>query len=351
MAGGAPVSARLERLQAGLDEPLLVTTPVNVRYLTGMSSSNAALLVEPERVRVFTDFRYASKARKLDGIEFVQTSRNLVGALAEQLGGKVGFEADHVTYTGFETLSRSDAELVPTRGVVERLRAQKDESELRAIREACEIGDRAFAALAEEQFVGRTESDLVWRMEQLLREHGGEGLAFPPIVAAGPTGSTPHADPGERVVQPNETVVVDAGTVVDGYNSDCTRTFATGELPDRVARAYEIVKDAQQRGLDEVRAGRSGREVDGIARSIVDATEFAGTFGHGLGHGVGLLVHEGPNMRAESDDVLVRNAIVSVEPGIYVEGEFGVRIEDLVVVTDDGCERLTHYPKDLVTVR
>jgi Xaa-Pro aminopeptidase len=316
-----------------------------------MSSSNAALFVEPERVRVFTDFRYASKARKLADVEFVLTSRDLNSSVVEHLHGRVAFEAEHVTYAAFETLASSFAELVPRRGVVERLRWQKDEDELRAMREACAISDNAFAALAEERFVGRTEAELVWRMEQLLREHGGEGLAFPPIVGAGPTGSTPHADPGERVIQANELVVVDAGTVVDGYNSDCTRTFATGDLPDRAARAYEVVQTAQQRGLDEVRAGRPGREVDAVVRDVVDATEFAGTFGHGLGHGIGLLVHEGPNMRVESDDVLVPNAVVSVEPGIYVEGDFGIRIEDLVVVTDDGCERLTHYTKDLVTVR
>lgn len=345
------MTARLDRLRTQLEEPLLVTTPVNVRWLTGMSSSNAALLVEPERVRVFTDFRYASKARKLDGIEFVQTSRDLPLSIAEHLHGRVAFEADNVTYAAFETLARSFADLVPRRGVVERLRWEKDEDELRAMREACAIGDKAFAALAEETFVGRTEAELVWRMEQLLREHGGEGLAFPVIVGAGPTGSTPHADPGDRVIGANELVVVDAGTVVGGYNSDCTRTFATGELPDRAARAYEIVQAAQQRGLEEVRAGRPGREVDAVVRELVDATEFAGTFGHGLGHGIGLLVHEGPNMRVESDDVLVANAVVSVEPGIYVEGEFGIRIEDLVVVTEGGCERLTNYTKDLVTVR
>lgn len=345
------MTARLDRLRGKLEEPLLVTTPVNVRWLTGMSSSNAALLVESERVRLFTDFRYASKARRLDGVEFVLTSRDLPSSIAEHLHGRVGFEAEQVTYAAFETLARSSAELVPRRGVVERLRWEKDEEELRTMREACTISDKAFAALAEERFVGRTEAELVWRMEQLLREHGGEGLAFPPIVGAGASGSTPHADPGDRVVQRNELVVVDAGTIVGGYNSDCTRTFATGELPDRAARAYEVVQEAQQRGLDEVRAGRPGREVDAIVREVVDSTEFAGTFGHGLGHGVGMLVHEGPNMRVETEDVLVTNSVVSVEPGIYVEGEFGIRIEDLVVVTNDGCERLTHYTKDLVTVR
>jgi len=351
MAVATAVTDRLGRLREQLEEPLLVTTPVNVRYLTGMSSSNAALLVEPERVRVFTDFRYASKARRLDGIDFVQTSRNLASSLAEHLRGTVAFEADNVTYATYEALARSGADLVPRSGSVERLRAQKDQSELALMREASAIGDKAFAALVEERFVGRTERELVWRMEQLLREHGGEGLAFPPIVGAGPTGSTPHADPGDRVIQPNETVVVDAGTMVGGYNSDCTRTFATGELPEAAARAYEIVLRAQQRGLDEVRAGRPGRDVDAIVRELVDATEFEGTFGHGLGHGVGMLVHESPSMRVETDEVLVPNAVVSVEPGIYVEGDFGIRIEDLVIVTDDGCELLTHYTKELVTVR
>jgi Xaa-Pro aminopeptidase len=344
------VNDRIERLRAELDEPLLVTSPVNVRYLTGFRSTNAALLVEPERLRLFTDFRYAEKARSLAGLEVVETSRNLLASIAGKLDGRVAFEADTVTYAGYEALAAGDAELVPRRRAVERLRAIKDDDELDAIRRAAATGDRAFARLAEERFTGRTERELVWRMEQLLHEEGAETTAFPVVVAAGPTGASPHADPGDRVVEPGETVVVDAGAVVDGYCSDCTRTFATGPLDGRLRAAYDVCLDAQLAALEAVRAGVHGRDADRVPRERIDATEFRELFGHGLGHGVGLVVHEEPAMRPESEDVLAAGNVVSVEPGIYLPGVGGIRIEDLVVVTEDGAEILTPFTKELVTV-
>jgi Xaa-Pro aminopeptidase len=341
---------RIERLRGLLDEPFLVTAPVNVRYLTGLASSNAAVLVERERVRLFTDFRYAERARSVEGVEVVETTRALTTSLAELLPGRVAFEADHVTYAGWETLSRGGRELVPRTGVVDGLRAVKDAAELDAIRRAAAVTDRAYDVLAAERFVGRSERDLAWRMEQLLHEEGADGLAFPVIVATGPNGARPHAVPGDRVVEPGHTVVVDAGAVLDGYASDCTRTFAAGPLPERLDDAYETCLRAQLAGLELVRAGASGRETDARVRALVDATEFRGTFRHGLGHGVGLLVHESPSLRQEEDDRLEPGNVVTVEPGIYLEGEGGIRIEDLVVVTEDGCEVLSSFTKDLVTV-
>jgi Xaa-Pro aminopeptidase len=341
------VNGRVERLRAQLEEPLLVTSPVNVRYLSGFRSTNAALLVEPERLRLFTDFRYAEKARALEGVEVVETSRNLLASVAGELEGRVAFEADTVTYAGYETLAAGGGELVPRRRSVERLRAVKDERELDAIRRAVAVADRAFGRLAEERFTGRTERDLAWRLEQLLHDEGAEETAFPVVVAAGPTGASPHADPGDRVVGTGETVVVDAGAVVDGYCSDCTRTFATGRLDGRLAAAYDVCLDAQLAALEAVGAGVHGRDADRVPRERIDATEFRGRFGHGLGHGVGLLVHEEPAMRPESEDVLVERNVVSVEPGIYLPGEGGIRIEDLVVVREGGCEVLTSFPKEL----
>ena len=340
---------RVQRLRGLLDEPFLVTNPVNVRYLTGLASSNAALLVEPERVRLFTDFRYAERARAVEGVEFVETTRALTTSLAELLPERVAFEAAHVTYAGWETLSRG-RELVPRTGVVEGLRAVKDAGELDAIRRAAAITDRVYDVLATERFVGRTERELAWRVQQLFHEEGAEGLAFPVIVATGPNGAQPHALPGDRTVESGHTVVVDAGALVDGYASDCTRTFAAGPLPKRLEDAYETCLRAQLTGLELVRAGARGREADARAREVVDATEFRGTFRHGLGHGVGLDVHESPSLRQEEDWTLEPGNVVTVEPGIYLEGEGGIRIEDLVVVTADGREVLSSFTKDLVSV-
>jgi Xaa-Pro aminopeptidase len=344
------VNERVERLRERLEEPLLVTTAANVRYLTGFVSSNAALLVEPERVRLYTDFRYADLARTVEGVEVEQLKRDLYANLARWLTGRVGFEASHVTYAAWESLSAGEAELVPRRGLVEALRTVKDDSELRAVRAAAAITNRMYERLADEQFIGRSERDLAGRIEQLFRELGADGLAFPPVVAAGENAARPHADPGERTIAPRETVVVDAGCVVDAYCSDCTRTFATGPLPERLARAYEVCLAAQEEAVAGVRAGAVGQDVDGIARRQIDGEGFGEDFGHGLGHGVGLVVHEDPRLAHESEHVLAAGNVVTVEPGIYLSGLGGIRIEDLVVVTDGDPDVLTTFPKTLVTV-
>jgi Xaa-Pro aminopeptidase len=344
------VRERVERLRERLDEPLLVTTPVNVRYLTGFVSSNAALLVEPDGVRLYTDFRYAERAREVEDVELVETTRALATSLAGLLPDRVAFEASHVTYAVWETLSAGGRELVPRTKLVERLRAVKDDSEVDAIRRASAIAHDVYEQIAAEPFVGRTERELVRRVEELYREGGSHGQSFPTVVATGPNGASPHAIPGDRVVEEGHTVVVDSGAMVDGYCSDCTRTFAAGPLPPRLEDAYETCLRAQLLALDLVRAGASGREVDASARDVVDATEFRGMFRHGLGHGVGLLVHEDPNLRQEEEHVLEAGNVVTVEPGVYVPGEGGIRIEDLVVVTEDGCEILGSFTKDLVVV-
>jgi Xaa-Pro aminopeptidase len=344
------MTKRIDSLRELLDEPLLVTTPVNVRYLTGFQSSNAALLVEPERVQLFTDFRYAERAREIEGVELVETARALTTSLAGLLPDRVAFEADQVTYSAWETLSAGSRELVPRTRLVERLRMVKDEGELDAIRRASAIAHDVYEQIATEPFIGRSERELVGRIEELYREGGAHGQSFPTVVAAGPNGASPHAIPGDRVIEAGQTVVVDSGAIMDGYCSDCTRTFAAGPLPQRLEEAYETCLRAQLHALDLVRAGASGREVDASAREIVDATEFRGMFRHGLGHGVGLLVHEDPNLRAEEEHVLEPGNVVTVEPGVYVPGEGGIRIEDLVVVTEDGCEILGSFTKDLVVV-
>jgi len=344
------VTDRISKLRARLEQPLLVTNPTNVVYLVGFASSNCAVLVLDDEVRLYTDFRYLEAAHAVEGVEVVATRRDLTKDLAESLTGRVGFEATSLTYARWETLSEGRADLVATRGVVEGLRAVKDASELDALRRACAITDRVFERLTDVPFVGRTEREVSWDLRRLFHEEGGEGMAFESIVGAGPTGARPHARAGDRTIEAGELVVIDTGTTVDGYASDYTRTFATGPLGGEAKEVYETVLVAQQSALDGIRSGLSGVDADALARSVIDGSPFAGAMGHGLGHGLGLDVHEEPRLSTESDSVLEPGNVVTVEPGIYLEGRFGVRIEDDVVVTELGIENLTGFRKDLIEV-
>jgi Xaa-Pro aminopeptidase len=344
------MNPRIERLRESLEEPLLVTNPTNILYLFGFKSSNAALLVEEDRTRLFTDFRYSEAARAVEGVEFEETKRALLADLAGRLSGRIGFEADFVSFAGYETLRGGSIEPVPRRGLVERLRAVKDDDELGAIKRACEITDRVFERLAEERFVGRSERDLSWTIEQLFHDEGAETVAFETIVASGPNSARPHGRATDRQISRGETVIVDTGCVVGGYASDYTRTFTTGFVEGPIKEAYALVLAAQQAGFDALRAGVRGIDADAAARRVVDGTAFAGMFGHGLGHGLGLEVHEAPRLSTESTDTLAAGNVVTVEPGIYLEGRAGIRIEDNVVVTDDGVRNLTGFRKDLITV-
>jgi Xaa-Pro aminopeptidase len=345
------VSSRIERLRALLEEPLLVTNLVNVLYLTGLDSSNAALLVEPERVRLFTDFRYIESAQALEGVETVQTKRSLIGWLAEDLSGRVGFEANVLPWSFAEQLRDGGLELVPRQGLVEQLRAVKDESELDAFRRACAITDRMFERLVSEvSFVGRRERDVGWDIIRLYHEEGADEPAFEAIVGSGSNGARPHARAGDRVIGDGELVVIDTGCRVDGYVSDYTRTLATGELDAEMREAYDVVRAAQQAGLDAIRAGVEGVDVDAAARDVIEGTDFNGTFGHGLGHGLGLDVHEAPRLSTESSDTLAAGNVVTVEPGVYLPGRFGIRIEDDVIVREDGIENPVRFTKELVRV-
>lgn len=342
---------RIARLRAGLEEPLLVSEPANVRYLSGLASSNAALLVEPERLRLFTDFRYAESAAAIEGVEFVEAKRDLFQTLSELLSGTIGFEATSVSYERYSRLHAGGIELVPRYGQVEELRIVKDEDELHAIRRAAEITNIAFERFADEGgLIGETERSLAWRMEQFLHDGHGDSVSFPAVVASGPNAAKPHTVPGDRRVERGETVIVDAGCMVNGYCSDCTRTFATGPLPDELSLAYEVCLDAQLTGLAAVRPGASGPGVDSAARDRIEAAGFGDAFGHGLGHGVGLLVHEDPRLAQESRHTLAVGNVVTVEPGIYLSGLGGIRIEDLVVVQDGEPDVLTSFTKDLLSL-
>jgi len=344
------VTERVEKVRAAIDAPLLITKPVNVLWLTGLDSSNAAVLVEADRLRIFTDFRYLEKARET-GIEVVEIPRALFGKLPDLLPKRVAFESENLVHASWAALDSAGIETIPTKQLLEGIRAIKEPGELDAIRRAAAITNEAFGLLAEQPFVGRSERELAWWVERTMRDLGAEDVAFPPIVAAGANGALPHASPGERTIEPGQTVVVDAAAKVDGYNSDCTRTFATGTLPDELARSYDACLEGQLAGLDATLAGRAGRDVDAVAREVIAQAGFGELFAHGLGHGVGMEIHEQPTMRPESEDLLSKDGVVTVEPGIYHPGLGGIRIEDLVIIGENGPEVLTSFPKELVTVR
>lgn len=348
---------RIERLRGELGSlgaaTFLATSSVNVRYLTGFDSSNAAVLVDADRVVLATDGRYTEAARALEGVELVEADRDIFGFLGSRLGelveSPVAFEADAVTVAAHGALSTNGTTLVPAKGVVLGLRAVKEDAELDAIRRAASVTNAAYERLAQESIVGRAEAEVAWWMEQTLREEGAEGLAFPVIVGSGPNAALPHHHPGSRKIGPSETVIVDAGALVDGYCSDCTRTFATGPLPDLLQQGYALCRSAQENALAAVRAGATGVELDAIARTEIEESGLAPVL-HGLGHGLGLEVHELPVLRPTSTDTLVAGNVVTVEPGVYLPGQGGIRIEDLVIVGEQGPEVLTTFTKDLVTL-
>lgn len=340
---------RIEALAHRLDAPLLLTNLVNVRYLTGFESSNAAMLVTPDGdATLWTDFRYIEEARKAEGVRVELTKRNLLRDIAASLPSGVQFEADALPYGQWQVLDGEGVKLTATRGVVEELRAVKDEGELAAIRHAVRVADRAFEALTAEAWIGRTERELAWRFHELMHAHGADGTSFEPIVAAGANGAKPHANPSDHIIEADTLVVVDFGVRVDGYCSDCTRTIATGRLPAKMREIYDVCLAAQTAAVAGIRPTMTGVEADNIARSIIEEAGYGGEFGHGLGHGIGLDVHEDPRLSTESSDTLQTGNVVTVEPGIYSEGYAGVRIEDLVIVTDDGVEIVSSFPKTLV---
>jgi Xaa-Pro aminopeptidase len=254
------------------------------------------------------------------------------------------------SYEGLVKELPQGVSLEPASGVVEAIRSVKDAHEIDAIARASMIADGIYVKLAEEGLVGRTERDVAWRIEELAREGGATGLSFPSIVAAGPHGALPHAEPRDVVIEAGQLVVLDLGVIHGGYCSDCTRTFATGPISDSARAAYELVLDAQKKSLAGVVVGAECKAVDAIARDVISADGLGDKFGHSLGHGVGIEVHELPTLSSRSEGALVEGNVVTVEPGVYIEGEFGVRIEDLVVVADDGPRVLTPFTKELVTV-
>jgi Xaa-Pro aminopeptidase len=332
---------------------LLVTNLVNVRYLTGFGGTNGACICG-EGIRVFlTDFRYTERAEtEVEDWEVVTVTDDWLGEIAGYLSGKSGFEDHQMSVRTLKKLEEklpAGVALEGAGGTVEKLRRIKDGDELAAIAAAAELADEIWRWSLERGLAGRTELDVAGAAEARMRELGAEP-SFPTIVAVGPNGALPHAEPGEREIGRGELVVFDMGAKLDGYCSDGTRTFATGEPGERARKVYEVVREAQEASLAAVRAEARAEEIDTVARDLIAAAGHGERFGHGLGHGVGLEVHEEPRVSQRSDDVLGAGEVVTIEPGIYLPGELGVRIEDLVVVTEGGHRNLSGLPKDLQLV-
>jgi Xaa-Pro aminopeptidase len=351
------MASRADRLAALVAEReldgFLVTDLVNVAYLTGFGGTNGVCICGAEQRVFLTDFRYTERAEaEVEGWDVVTVTDDWLGGIASRLSGKVGFEDHHMAVRTLKRLEEKLPEgvrLEGAAGTVEKLRRVKDEAELAAIAAAAELADEIWRWSLERGLAGRSELDVARAAEARMREQGGEP-SFPTIVAAGPNGALPHAEPGERVVGRGELVVFDMGAKLDGYCSDGTRTFATGE-PGEAARAvYETVLEAQEASLDAVAATVKAGDVDGVARELIAAAGHGERFGHGLGHGVGLEVHEEPRVSQRSEDVLEAGEVVTIEPGIYLPGELGVRIEDLVVVTAEGYRNLSGLPKQMQLV-
>jgi Xaa-Pro aminopeptidase len=348
---------RGDRLAAQLAEReldlLLITNLVNVRYLTGFGGTNGACICGPETRLFLTDFRYTERAtEEVEEWEVLTVEDDWLGGIGERLAGRTGFEDDHVSVRTLRRLEEKlpdGIELVAAGGAVEKLRRAKDEGELEAIAAAAALADDVWRWSLERGLIGHSEREVARAAEARMRELGAEP-SFPTIVAAGPNGALPHAEPGERQIGRGELVVFDMGAMLDGYCSDGTRTFATGEPGERAREVYELVLRAQLAALEAVTAGAGGEDLDGVAREAIEAAGHGDRFGHGLGHGVGIEVHEAPRLSRRSEDVLEVGEVVTIEPGVYLPGELGVRIEDLVVVEAGGCRNLSGLPKDLQIV-
>ena len=358
------VAGRTGRLRHALQEAgceaLLVTHLTNVRYLTGFTGSAALLLVEADALTFVTDGRYeeqaagqltaAGVAADIEVGRTLARQQELVAARVAR-GRRLGLEAEHVSWAAQQRYASDwfpGAELVPTSGVVEALRLVKDDGEVARIEAACGIADAALLEVAPLLEEGPSEHAFALALDTEMRRRGADDVSFDTIVAAGPNGSRPHHEPSDRPIERGDLVVIDFGALVDGYHSDMTRTIAvggTGALDETQARMVEVVRDSQAAGVAVVAAGVPARAVDAACRAVIAEAGWGEAFVHGTGHGVGLDIHEEPRVSTVSDAMLAPGHVVTVEPGVYLPGHGGVRIEDTVVVTESGCRTLTRAPK------
>ncbi len=354
------VAARTPRLRVAMGgagaEAVLVTSLTNIRYLTGFTGSAAIVVVTGDELVLVTDGRYAEQAAlQLDGagvrarIEISSTDQRSLVVAAVDGAATVGLEAEHVSWAAQRRYASEwfpDARLVPTTDLVETLRRTKDAGELVRMEVAAAVADAALAAVRPRLLESPTEAELALELDSTMRRLGATKPSFETIVASGPNASRPHARPSARRVVPGDLVVLDFGAVVDGYCSDMTRTIAVGEMDATSVRMLEVVTAAQAAGVAAVRPGVEARAVDAVCREVIAEAGWGDAFTHGTGHGVGLDIHEAPRVGTTSAATLAVGDVVTVEPGVYLPAHGGVRVEDTVVVTDEGCRPLTHTTKD-----
>lgn len=336
-----------------------MTNPANRRYLSGFTGTAGVVLITAKEAYLVTDFRYIEQAqRQAEGYTIVRHTHDMLTKLAELITKerihKLGFEQDHLSFGQYrlfkEALQESSCQLEPTSGLVEKLRLTKDEQEIELIKKAVQIADHTFEHILKFLKPGLTEREVANELEWTMRKLGATSSSFDIIVASGARSALPHGVASDKVIEEGDMVTLDFGAVYQGYVSDITRTVAIGEPHPKLKEIYEIVLEAQKRGVAHIKAGLSGREADAICREYIASHGYGEHFGHSTGHGIGLDVHEGPTLSTKSETILQAGMIVTVEPGIYIPGLGGVRIEDDVLITEDGNEVLTQSPKELLCI-
>lgn len=344
---------RAEMERAGLDAVLLKSVTA-IRYFSGFTSEDASVLITKNRSALLTDFRYTIQAKAQSGdcceiFEVAGTAHNekLKEIIASENAERMGFEEDYVSFAGYEAFSKLGAELVPFAKELSLLRIRKSEDEIECLAKAQAMADEAFSELLKVVKPGMTERRVAAELEYICAKLGSEGPSFETIVGSGPNGAMCHAVPGDRTLQEGDLVVVDFGCLYNGYHSDMTRTFAVGKVDPFAEEIYNIVLEAQTRALNALKPGITGRELDAIARDYITEKGYGKCFGHSLGHGFGLLIHEEPRASVTGDTAFEPGMTITVEPGIYIEDKFGVRIEDCCVVTEDGMRNFAHATKEL----
>jgi len=334
----------------------IVSNEFNVRYLSGFTGDTGWLLVNREGADLVTDFRYEEQATQeaYPGVKVVIDKRDVLAATCDRLAkveGRIGLEAMALTYGAFEKLAGAvQAELVGIEGLVESYRKVKDDGEIGEITRAVEAADAVFAEVLKDIRPGMTEIELAAKLDYLLRRRSTDVPPFKTIVASGPRASLPHATPSDRVIALGDLLTLDFGASINGYCSDTTRTVVVGKASDKQREVYKIVLDAQLRAEAGLRAGLKGSEADALARQHIEAKGYGKEFGHSLGHGIGLQVHEEPRLSQKNDNPLEVGMVATVEPGVYIPGWGGVRIEDNVVVEEGGCRVLTKSSKQLIEI-
>ncbi|HZG58072.1 Xaa-Pro peptidase family protein [Paenibacillus sp.] len=339
-------------------DALLIASPTNRRYISGFTGSSGYAVVTERNAWLFTDFRYVTQAgEQAAGFDIVEHGASALATIGDTLraagAASLGFEQQHLSYGAYLAYGKdigSGIRLVPTDGLVERLRRIKDESELAVLREAVAIADKAFEHILTVLKPGLRERDVALELEMFMRRLGAKGSSFDIIVASGERSALPHGVASDRIIGADEFVKMDFGALYDGYCSDLTRTVVIGKPTPKHREIYDIVLEAQLATLAGLRAGMTGSEGDALARNVIASRGYGERFGHGTGHAVGMDIHESPRLSKTESSTLEPGMVVTVEPGIYLPGFGGVRIEDIVVVTENGCDVLTKSKKDFITL-